>query len=227
MTITVYPEVEQGSDEWLQLRCGLLTASNVKHILTAKKLDVVKNPAILYELLAQRISGFIEPQYINDDMVRGHIDEAEAKIIYAKKYNVEVENSGFVTNDKWGFKLGYSPDGLIGKDGSLEAKSRDQKFQVETIISDMLPDEFRIQVQTGLLVTEREWCDFISYSGGYPMMVKRIYPDKEIQEYIVAAATIFHEKLEEAELKYREIIEQRDYAMTERRKEMEEEGIVV
>lgn len=227
MHIIYHPEVEQGSDEWLKLRCGILTASTVKQILTPKKLDVVKDPSLLYELLAQRISGYVEPQYINDDMMRGHLDEEDAKILYANIYKTEVKNVGFITNDRFGFVIGYSPDGVIGNDGLIEIKSRDQKFQIDTIASDHVPDEFKLQIQTGLLVSERKYCDFISYAGGWPMFVKRVYPDIEIQEYIIAAAKIFHDKMEELELKYREMVENREYVMTERRKEIEEEDIII
>lgn len=198
----------------------------MKHILTPKKLDVAKNPSLLYELMAQRISGYVEPHYINQDMIRGHIDEIEAKELYSKIY-APVMNMGFITNDKFGFTLGFSPDGLVGDDGLVECKSHDQKFQVESIANDTLPDEFKIQVQTSLLVSERKWCDFISYSGGWPMMVLRVYPDLEIHDYIIAASKIFHEKMEELELKYREVVENKKYIMTERRKEIEEEEIVI
>lgn len=103
---------------------------------------------------------------------------------------------GFVTNDQWGFTLGYSPDGLVGDDGLIECKSRKQKYQMETIMTDTVPEEYVIQLQTGLLVTERKWIDYISYCGGMPMYVRRVVPDEKIQAAIVAAATIFHQKLE-------------------------------
>ena len=66
-------------------------------------------------------------------MLRGIEDEVEARILYAAQY-APVQDMGFITNDRWGFTLGFSPDGLIGDDGFLECKSRRQKFQVQTII---------------------------------------------------------------------------------------------
>ena len=194
MTITYHPEMIQGSDEWLAIRCGLLTASEMKNIISPVKLEPVKEPAHLYELLSQRITGYVEPQYISDDMLRGITDEVEAKILYANTY-APVTECGFITNNKWGFTIGYSPDGLVDEYGLIECKSRRQKFQVETILSAAMPADFRIQVQTGLLVSERQWLDFISYSAGLPMMTLRVYPDAEIQAKIVAAATVFEDKL--------------------------------
>ena len=141
MTIAIYQELTQGSDEWLAARCGLLTASEMKLIITptGKVADNDKSRSHLYELLAQRITGYVEPHYISDDMLRGLSDEIDARDIYAKTYE-PVEEVGFITNDKWGFTLGYSPDGLVGTEGLIECKGRRQKFQVETIIAGEMPD---------------------------------------------------------------------------------------
>lgn len=196
MTIKYYKDLEQGSDEWLSARCGLLTASEMKHIVTPKLkiADNDKASTHLYELIAQRITKYVEPHYISDDMLRGMTDEIDAKIIYAKNY-AEVEDMGFITNDKFGFEIGYSPDGLVCSDGLIECKSRRQKYQTETLIEGKLPDEYLIQVQTGLLVSERKWLDFISFSAGLPMFVLRVYPDEKVQSAIIEAATAFEEKI--------------------------------
>jgi predicted phage-related endonuclease len=93
-----------------------------------------------------------------------------------------------VTNDDHGFVIGYSPDGLVDDDGLIECKSRRQKFQVETILADRVPEEYMLQIQTGLLVTGREWLDFVSYCAGLPMFIKRVFPDARYQEAIIAAA---------------------------------------
>lgn len=206
--IKYHTDLVQGSEEWHAARCGLLTASEMKYIITPAKLQYAQNDkekAHLYELLAQRITKYVEPHYISDDMLRGKNDELDAKIAYNEKYGA-VTDVGFITNDKWGFTLGYSPDGLIGDDGVIEAKSRRQKFQVETIIGATIPDEHKIQVQTGLLVSERPWCDFISYCGGMHMITIRVDADKKIQDAIVAASRTFHEKLEALLAKYAEIL---------------------
>jgi predicted phage-related endonuclease len=197
MTTTIHRDLLQGSDAWLQARCGLLTASEMSLILSPKTLKPAKNDkasAHLYELLAQRITGHVEPRYISDDMLRGREDEVEARLLYAKHY-APVEEVGFITRDDWGFTLGYSPDGLVGDDGLIEVKSRRQKFQAETIISGCVPDEYRIQIQTGLLVTGRRWCDFISYCGGMPMVTIRMHADTDVQAAIVNAATVFCEAM--------------------------------
>lgn len=199
-TVRYYPELTQGSDEWHAARCGLLTASEMKLIITPT-LKVAANDkerAHLYELLAQRITGYVEPQYVGDDMLRGHDDEIEARLLYARNI-APVQETGFITNDRFGFTLGYSPDGLVGEPGQIEAKSRRQKYQVQTVIENVLgqtvPAEYLIHTQAGLLVSEREWCDFISYSGGLPMVVVRAYPDPVVQEALLSAASEFEARL--------------------------------
>lgn len=217
-----YSEVEQGSDEWYDQRRGLLTASEMK-LLVTPTLKIASNDkerTHLYELLAQRITGYTEPQYINDAMLRGHEDEIYAREIYSKKHS-PVTEMGFITNDKWGFTIGFSPDGLVGSDGLIEIKSRCQKYQMETILTNEVPKEHIMQIQTGLLVSERKWCDYISYCGGMPMWVIRVYPDEVIQSAIIEATKLFEGKVKELEENYKEIIKKKKPIQTERRIEQE------
>jgi hypothetical protein len=52
-------------------------------------------------------------------------------------------------------------------------------------------------------VSERSWCDLVSYSGGLPLAVIRAYPDETIQKVIVEAATDFERRIREAMDRYR------------------------
>jgi hypothetical protein len=79
-----------------------------------------------------------------------------------------------------------------------------------------------IQLQTGLLVTERKWIDFISYCGGLPVFVKRVEPDPDIQEAIIAAAAAFEARVAEIEQQYRNTLATMPKVIpTERRLEQE------
>lgn len=201
--IKYFFDVEQGTEEWLAMRCGILTASEMKFIVTPtlKPASNDKERAHLFELLGQRITQHTEPRYISDDMLRGHEDEIEARIRYAENF-APVTECGFVTNDDHGFVIGYSPDCLVDYDGLIECKSRRQKYQVETILADRVPEEYMLQIQTGLLVTRRKWLDFVSYCAGLPMYVKRVWPEYRYQDAIIAAATDFERRLQEAQEKY-------------------------
>lgn len=225
--IKYYPEIIQGSDEWLAVRCGLLTASEMRHIVTPtlKIADNEKTRSHLYELLAQRVSQYVEPQYISYDMLRGQEDEVEAKIKYEEKYE-KLTDVGFMTNDKWGFTLGFSPDGLAGIDGFIEIKSRMQKYQVETIIDWKMPVDFMLQVQTGYLVTELERAEFISYSGGLPMAVIPVPPDKIAQEAILDAASAFEKKLYEKMIVYKARLEEMKDKLIPTERKIEQEIVI-
>lgn len=191
MGIKYYGDVEQGSDAWLALRRGLITASEMSLLLTPtlKVAANDKSRSHVYELLAQRISKYTEPHYVSNDMLRGQDEEILARALYSEKY-APVRAGGFITNDHWGFTLGYSPDGLVGTDGLIECKSRRQKYQVQTIVDNAVPEEYALQIQTGLLVTGRKWLDFVSYCGGLPMVVIRVFPIPMVHDAIIEAATL-------------------------------------
>lgn len=224
MTITYHPEVIQGSEAWMEMRLGLLTASEMRLILTPtlKIADNDKTRSHIYELLAQRITKFVEPRYVSEEMLRGTEEEFYARQEYAERY-APVEQVGFITNDRWGFTIGYSPDGLVGDDGLIEIKSRRAKYQVQTIAEAEVPADFMMQLQTGLLVSEREWIDFVSYSGGLPMFTLRVHPMPEVQEAIIAAATAFEAKLADKHQAYLSTLAQKETRAvpTERRIELE------
>lgn len=186
---TIHPDVEQGSDEWLQLRCGILTASNVDALITRKTLSVADNEtarALIAHLTAERITGYVEPTFTSADMERGTLDEPYARDLYTEHYDAAIE-VGFMTREFDGHLLGYSPDGLVGDDGLIEIKSRRQKKHLQTVLADEVPAENMAQIQTGLLVSGRAWCDYISFCGGMPLYVKRVHPDEKWQTAIVAA----------------------------------------
>lgn len=223
MTITYHHDLVQGSDEWEAARIGVLTASQMKLIITPtlKIANSEKTRAHLWELLAQRITRYVEPTFYSDDMLRGHEDEVEARRLYSQHY-APVKTCGFITNDSLGFTIGYSPDGLVGDDGLIECKSRRQKYQIQTIAEAEVPGEYMIQLQTGLLVSGRKWIDFISYSGGLPMFVTRIKAHPETQEAIITASTDFEQRLAEKEQEYRATLASMPKLIeTERRMETE------
>jgi hypothetical protein len=222
MTITYHRGIIQGGDEWHALRCGLITASEVKLLLTPtlKRASNDKSRAHIWELAAQRITRYVEPSYVNDDMLRGHEDEYYARQLYSERI-APVEEVGFVTNDAFGFTLGCSPDGLVGDDGLIECKSRRQKFQVQTIVehfrAGVVPDDFALQVQTGMLVCDRAWCDLLSYSGGLPMGPIRIKRDAKICDAIVEACRAAETEIAAAMADFKAAVAARGLIQTERR----------
>ena len=181
--------IEQGGDEWHALRRGMITASAISRLLTGtgKPANNDTSRAQLLQLLAERITGESEPSFYGDDMARGHLLEPLARDIYAQ-HRAPVTECGFVTADFDGTVIGYSPDGLVGDDGLIEIKSPRQKNHLRSLLTDEVPAEYVPQVQTGLAVTGRAWCDFITYAPGLPLFIHRCTRDELVIAQLIAAA---------------------------------------
>lgn len=191
MTLTEYPDLEQRSEEWFAARCGLVTASMVGKLITPtlKVADNDTSRGILTTLAAERLTGHIEETPMTRDMERGVFEEPFARDYYVENY-APVKEVGFMVRAFGnGVRIGCSPDGLVGDDGGIEIKSRRQKKHVVTVLSGQVPTENMAQCQTFLLVTGREWIDYCSFSGGMHFWTKRVFPDPQWQDVVLAAAT--------------------------------------
>jgi hypothetical protein len=199
MSLHEYPDVQQGTPAWDDLRRGIVTASVVGKLITPAKIEVARNVesrALTAQLAAERITGWTDPSYVGAAMERGWDDEPRAIEAYSEHY-APVTPMGFMIRDDWGFPIGYSPDGLVGDDGTIECKSRAPKKHVATILADAVPVENYAQVQCALLVSGRDWCDYVSYCGGMPLWRKRVEPDPRWFEAIVAAVAAFEKAAEQ------------------------------
>ncbi|MBD3778489.1 MAG: YqaJ viral recombinase family protein [Micrococcales bacterium] len=193
MALHVYNDLVQGSDEWLAARRGIVTASVVGQLITPSTIKPANNDksrALTTLLVAERITGWTDPVYVSDDMMRGTLDEPIARAIYAEHY-APVDQVGFMVREEDGWRLGYSPDGLVGDDGLIEIKSRRAKTQLTTILRDEVPAENMAQIQAGLLVSGRKWCDYVSFCGGMPLYVRRVHRDQRWFDAIEDAVTAF------------------------------------
>lgn len=192
MALHTFPDVEQGTDEWHDLRRGLITASSIGALITTKTMKAADNDTsrgLLAAIVAERVTGHTEPGYSSWQMERGHIEEPLARDLYnAHHPGSEAVEMGFMIRDFGGFSLGFSPDGLVGENGFIEIKSRGQKKQVVTVLDGQVPPENRAQIEAGFLVTGREWCDYISYSNGMHLYTVRVTPDPIWQEALLEAA---------------------------------------
>ena len=201
MAVKIYDDLTQGTDEWLEARRGIVTASVVGQLVTTRTKKPANNDTsrgLMMTLLAERITGFIDPVYVSEDMLRGTMEEPIARQAYADHTGTEVEQVGFMTEDIGSARLGYSPDGLVGDDGLIEIKSRRPKKHVKTILEDRVPPENMAQIQCGLLVSGCAWLDYVSYCGGMPLWIKRVYPDDQWQDAIAEAVTQFEDLAAEA-----------------------------
>lgn len=217
MSLHILPDLEQGSDEWHNQRRGMVTASVVGRLITAKTIKPADNEEsrLLTRLLvAERITGYTDPTYRNEDMWRGVEEEPRAREKYSEHYGREVTTCGFMVNDDSGHSIGYSPDGLVGDEGLLEIKAPRAKEHLRTILADEVPALYMAQLQCGLVVSGREWIDYVSWSGGMPMYVKRVLPNPDWYLAIHAAVERFEQAAAEMLDKYEAVT--RDMPATER-----------
>jgi putative phage-type endonuclease len=182
-------DIKQGSEEWHKLRLGKITASVVDNLLTST-FKVSKDKKIklfAYNLAAERITGRLTDTFESFDMQRGKMEEPIARELYEQASGNKIVQAGFIESGI----LGFSPDGLVGEDGIIEIKCVQQKFQVKAFAENEIPAQHVLQIQTGLLVSGRAWCDFIQYSNGMPLFVKRMHRNAEIIQSIMNAAVDF------------------------------------
>lgn len=193
MSLKVYEDLEQGSDAWLAARCGIVTASVVGQLITPKTIKPAVNDysrGLTATLVAERITGHVEPMQVSQAMMRGTLDEPYARDAYSEHHAPATE-VGFLVKDFGKYKIGYSPDGLVGTDGLIEIKSRAQKKHLQTILADEVPLENMAQIQTGLLVSGRDWLDYVSFCSGMPLWTKRVMPDERWHDAITDAVLSF------------------------------------
>lgn len=205
MGLTIHRDLEQGTDEWLQARAGIVTASVMGQLITPSTLKIAKNETartLVRTLVAERITGHVDETPETADMRRGNVVEPYARDAYAEQAGVTVEEIGFMVLEQYGAKIGYSPDGLVGDDGLIEIKAPRQKKHLAIMLEDQVPAEYMAQIQTGLLVSGREWLDFISYAGGMPLFVKRVLPDPAWREVIWKAVEHFDEQAHTMRTRY-------------------------
>lgn len=174
-------DVEQGSDEWFACRLGIPTASNFATVMAQGKDggESVTRTKLLYKLAAERITGELsDDDYRNAAMDRGNRVEPIALESYARRKGAEIRRVGFVRNFS-GLKLcGASPDGLIGFDGGVEAKSAAPHVLIPMLSKPALPAEHRAQVQGNIWVCERDWWDVTIYAHAkLPAVDVRVHRD--------------------------------------------------
>jgi len=189
----------------------VVAAATLPPVYSPSSSDTAKR--VTATLVAERINGWSEPVYATRDMERGVMDEPVARKVYSDHF-APVREVGLVVRDDWGFSIGCSPDGLVGDDGLIEIKSRRAANHLGSILADEIPAENMAQIQCGLLVTGRSWCDYVSFSGGMALWPKRIFPDPDWQRAIVEAVESFEQRAAEMIADYNAAVE--GLPMTER-----------
>ena len=175
---------EQGSDAWHVARLGMATASRFTDVLAKTRSGYStsrKNYAV--ELALEQITGNRQEFFKTTAVLWGTETEPVARLEYELITGNEVEETGFWKHDI--LPIGASPDGLVNKDGLLEIKCPNSATHLETLISGKVPRQYIAQVQGQLLITERNWADFVSYDPRMPenAKIKIIHVERD-EEFI-------------------------------------------
>lgn len=165
-------DVEQGTDEWREVRLGIPTASRFGDVLAAGYGN--SRTAYLYDLAGERISGIPADQFENHHMRRGREMEPQARAQYEWLRRCEVQRVGFVRRGR----LGASPDGFVGDRGLVEFKSLFPRLLIPLHKTRKVPLEHMPQCHGEMLVCERDYCDLNVYWPQFPDLTFRIGRDE-------------------------------------------------
>lgn len=177
-------EHEQGTEEWLAERVGLITASNVSNLISSTGKPSASATGYIDKVVGEILMGGPEETYKNAAMQRGNDLEPEARAWYEMLSGNDVEEVGLCIRDELG--AACSPDGLIGDDGGLEIKCLMAKGHVAALRQGKVPSDYVSQVQMCMWITDRQWWDFACYHPTMPKLLLRVERD---QEYIDLMAT--------------------------------------
>ena len=181
-------DCEQGTDEWFQVKLGRPSASSFSKIMAKGKGITRKN--YLYKLAGEILTGKHQESYSNKHMEYGIEMEAKAREEYEFLTGVDVRQVGFIKDGE----IGCSPDGLVCEDGGIEVKSVIPSVHIETVKHDKVPPEHKAQIQGCLMVSGREWWDFVSFDPrvkNRPFWKIRVHRDEEYIKELAIQVTMF------------------------------------
>lgn len=189
-------DVEQGTQEWLDLRLGIPTASNGSNLVTSRGDPSKSMMGYAHKLAGDKFAGEELNKWMGNQFTeRGHEVEPAGRLSY-EMLGYEVEQVGFITDDVG--MCGCSPDSLVGDDGMLEIKCLPKKhidFIDYYSRHKKAPSDYIVQCQFQLLVTGREWCDLYYYHGKLPCQVVRQHRnDKILTELTTQILLCFEER---------------------------------
>jgi len=179
----------QGSEEWFTARLGKVTGTGFAKVLAKGQGKTRKSYMI--QLAAERLTGLAQESYSNAAMEWGTEHEADARIRYEMVNDVSVLLAGFVELSD---EIGTSPDGLVDDEGLLEIKCPNSTTHIETIMSNNVPSQYIPQIQGGMWVAERQWCDFVSFDPrvtSMPYLCLRVARDQKYIDNLENEVNVF------------------------------------
>lgn len=218
---------EQGSAEWLQLRCGKITASRICDVLAMLKRggEGAERRNYRVDIVAERLSGRTEDHYVSPEMAWGSEYEALARAEYEMETGAMVETVGFVLHPIYDY-AGSSPDGLVGNDGGIEIKAPKTTTHIKWLLEGKVPEEHQPQMLWNMLCTQRDWWDFVSYDprlpDGLKLFIARMQWDHQRGEDVAAAVIQFNSEVEEVVSFLRRRVKERPAPPVDTRTDLEQ-----
>ena len=176
----VQHHVDQNSQDWLDLRAGMITGSAIGKVM-ANYGKAFGEPAKVYAatIAVERLTDKpVESTFYNQHMKRGHEQEPLARMAYEAETFCDVDDAGF-WSDGW---YGSSPDGLVGDNGIIEIKCVTPGAHYAVIRKASFDTSYKWQMLYNTWLLQRDWCDFISYCFDFPSETRvhthRLYLDQ-------------------------------------------------
>lgn len=173
--------VEQGSQQWLDLRKTKITATDASVILGV-------NPWVFPEMLMARKKGIIEPEEVNQAMLRGQRLEPIARKLYEQRAGFNVTPTVRIGDGPYDWAM-CSTDGegeipsSSPKKICIEIKSGIKAFDMAC--KGHIPDYYLAQVQHILWITGFECCHYCAFDGEENLkVISVIRNEKFIQEMV-------------------------------------------
>jgi putative phage-type endonuclease len=197
--LRVFNTIEQGSEEWFELRRGLLTASRFGDLLTMPRSKKDREAGkiskttetYLIEKLTEILTG--EHRELNSEALDwGTTNENKARQLYELERVCIIEQIGFASKGL----IGCSPDGLVGNDGMIEIKCPyNSTYHTEYLLGGEISKHYYAQIQGNMMILDRQWCDFISFNPRVnditkQLFIKRINRDEEFIKELKVAINI-------------------------------------
>lgn len=167
MTVRIN-NAEQGSEEWHRARAGVFTASRAGDLMARQKngKPYASRKDYITQIALERVTGELPEQITSAAMQEGIEREKQSKLAYEFKTGRELEDTGLWYADFFG----ASPDALIvGENGGVEFKNPKSSTHYKTLKTGIVPETYYWQVLQNLLVTGKDFWDYVSYHPSFPL----------------------------------------------------------
>ena len=165
---------EQGTQEWLDARSTVVTASETNKVMAKGRgggSSVTRTKYMLRLANAIVTGNPVKEGFKSGPMQEGNDREDESRQFYAMVSRNNVEQVGLIYMNE-AKRIGASLDGLINDDGDLELKNPNLETHLGYLHDGGLPAVYVKPIQSQLWVSDRDYCDFVSY---HPDAFKMLY----------------------------------------------------